>query len=321
MKEKYIVFDTNYINKILKDYDLYKNILKDLSSKYRFSINIVTFIEIINQKINNDKIFNFLIEFLITNEVYVGEFRGIKFTDDSKINYYKFRNKTKAERKKYFSKIKDRYNDFISELTVNYLIWILYAMELLLTQKIRDEDYKKYLLRRFERYKRMFSNAFASKKIRIKDRFEEILYEEIKRLKNNNTNIDVNQINQILELYKSKKIKMIEIFRASNKEEEKIKKDFIDYFFKNEVQPFLKIFANQVFIKYMEKLFLKMIDRCGKMDPNDLADALILSNINTDEYVLLTNDEKIIKFLKLENLFDEDLYNTFNKNSEIKILE
>ena len=315
MEEKYIVFDTNYINKILKHYDLYKPILQNLSTKYKFSINIVTFIEIVNQKINNDKFFNILLDFLITNEVWVCEFRGIKFSDDPKINYFKFKDKTKVERKKYFNKIKSRYNDFISALTTTYLIWIIHAIELLLIQQTTDEEYQKYLLSRFERYKKVFNKALSSKKARIKDKFEEIIYEEIKKIKNNNTNIDLNQINQILELYKSKEFRMIEIFKASDKEQEKIKKDFIDYFYNKEVQPYLENFANDIFIKYMKTIFLKLIDRCGKMNPNDLADALILANTkNSDEYVLLTNDEAIIKFLKSENLYDEELYNMFDNN-------
>ena len=53
MEKKFINFDTNYINKIL-DNELEANkILKELKQEYNFSINIATFVEIVQQKINN----------------------------------------------------------------------------------------------------------------------------------------------------------------------------------------------------------------------------------------------------------------------------
>ena len=59
----------------------------------------------------------------------------------------------------------------------------------------------------------------------------------------------------------------------------------------------------------MQKIHLeKIIKRCGKLDGNDITDALIISGLNSKDYKLLTIDYKIQKFLKEEGLYSEELY-------------
>lgn len=309
---RYIIFDTNYINKILTNKNKFLNILENLKQDYLFSINIVTFVEIVNQKINSQKNFVELIDMLNKYNFYIGEFINYKCIEDENFSFYKFKQIKKIDRKQYFYKIKESYYNFSCKFVTLFLEWILYALVLLLSENLSEnKEYKSYLNTKFPKFKEQFTKLYYTKGLKIKDKFNIIVYDELKKIKNSNIKVNLELLNNILNYYNKDEKELMNVFKANNRNQEEIRDNFVEGFYNVEIVPFLTQFHNHIFEEYIKYLFDKILKMCGKLDGNDISDALIVSCVNNKNYILLTEDKKILKFLKQQNLYNSEIYDIF----------
>ena len=64
-------------------------------------------------------------------------------------------------------------------------------------------------------------------------------------------------------------------------------------------------------------MYIKLFINCGKLNGNDITDALIIAatyineGSSIKEYIILTEDERVKKFLQKENEYNEEIYNKF----------
>lgn len=308
----YIIFDTNYINKILKNKNKFFNILEDLKQDYLFSISIVTFVEIVDQKINNQKNFEELIDMLNKYNFYIGEFINYECINDEKFSFYNFKQMKKIDRKQYFYKIKKSYYNFLCKFIAAFLEWILYALVLLISENLsQNEEYKCYLNKKSPKFKEQFIKLYDTKGLKIKDKFNIIVYDELKKIKNSNIKVNLELLNNILNYYNQNEKELMNIFKANNRNQKEIRDKFVEGFYNIKIVPFLSQFQNDIFEKYIKDLFDKIFKRCGKLDGNDISDALIVSCVNNKNYILLTKDNKILKFLKQQDLYNSKIYDIF----------
>lgn len=314
MEKKFINFDTNYINKIL-DNELEANkILKELKQEYNFSINIATFVEIVQQKINNKEKFYKLIDFLINNKIYITEFKNNRCIEDKSFSFQKFKIDSKKDRKDYFFPIKDNYYNFLCRFISLFVEWILYALMELLSENLNGNiEYKTYLNKKSCQFQMEFRNLYEQRKIKIKDRFNKIVYMELKKMKNFNIRMNNTLLEQIIKSFYGNESDMMYVFHADSKITKETRNKFVDIFFIKEMKPFLdKKFDNNIFEKYIKIIFEKLIISGGKMDPNDISDALILSGIDNNAPILITNDKKILNFLKDNGMYFKEIYDKFS---------
>ena len=319
MEEKYIIFDTNYINIILNNRDRYRKLLENISKEYRISINIVTFVELVRQHINNTIKFNEMMDFFIINQIYISEFKINKCILDEKFSFYKFKEfKSKTDRKKYFRNINYRYIEFISKFISLNWEWCVYLLFIVLVDNnLYYIRYMEYLNKKSFIVKDKFINLLQEKRKnkRIKDAFIEEIYKELKILKNNNIISNKETVEMLINSFIENPNTAQSLFYASKKEKN-IRNEIVEIFLKHEIKPFMdEKFNNKIFEKYIREIFEKIVIREGKMDPNDIADALIVSTMKEKD-IIITNDKKVVKFLKKENLYNEDIYMKF-KEAEI----
>lgn len=315
MRDKYIIFDTNYINIILNDKNKYKNILDELKKEYNFSINIATFVELVQQKINNFSMLEMLIEFLNQYEIFVSEFCMNKCIEYKNFSFNQLKIYCKKDRKRYFQPIRDNFYDFLCKFISLYAEWIIYSLVMLLSENLNgNEEYKIYLNKKSLEFQKEFRKLYDQKKIRIKDKFNEMIYSELKKFKNYTFCRDKVLLQEIIKSFDNNVENMMYIFHANSKITKEIRNKFVEYFYETEIKPFLvNRFNNKIFEEYIKKIFQKLIIGGGKLDPNDIADALILASINNQDDVLITNDTKIIKFLEEKGIYKEEIYNKFKK--------
>ncbi len=315
MEKKFINFDTNYINKILDNKLEANGILKELAQDYNFSINIATFVEIVQQKINNKEKFYKLMDFLINNKIYIVEFKNNRCIEDKTFSFQKFKIDNKKERKDFFSKIKDNYYNFLCKFISLFAEWVLYALMELLSENLNGNiEYRTYLNKKSYQFQMEFRNLYEQSKIKIKDKFNKIIYIELKKMKNFNIRMNNTLLEQIIKSFYGNESDMMYVFHADSKITKATRNKFVDIFFIKEMKPFLdKKFNNNIFEKYIKIIFKKLIISGGKMDSNDISDALILSSIDNDTPILITNDKKILNFLKDNEMYYKDIYDKFSK--------
>lgn len=312
MEKEYIIFDTNYINKILSDKDKYCSVLKELRNDYLFSINIGTFVEIIKQRIKNQSKFEEILNLFEDFQFAIGEFRNFKCIEDTRFSFQNFKQMSKKQRKKFFDQIYTNYYNFVCNFITIFLEWILYALLLLVKEELKsDFEYKKYLEKQSKKFQKDFLKSYYNKKeLKIKEKFNKLVYIELKKLNHIKIKLNKELLNSILENYNQ--TNLMNVFKANKKSEKDIQKKFVELFYEKEIKPYTDLFNNEIFSKYIKKLFEKIIVRCGKLEGNDITDSLIVSSVNNKDYILLTDDQRIQKFLKEEMLYKEDIYIKFD---------
>lgn len=302
---KVLIFDTNYINSILNDKAKYYPKLTGLKIDNTFSISVITFVEIVQQRIKNQKAFNELMDLLINFEFNIADFVNYRIIrEEFKFYFEKFKKMDKRERKSYFNQIKENKDNLECDFIVVILEWVLYALNILIKENLKqDIEYKKYLENQatkfFKRLKKLFGITKCKK---IKDEFNSIVYEELKKIRVKDNNINRELINDIIKEYDCKKTEITGIFKAS-KGQGIIQNDFIIMYYNVEIEPFLKRFNNKKFSKYIKIVFEKIVARGGKLQANDIADLLIIATVDYSDNILISNDEKINDFLKEEKIY------------------
>lgn len=312
MKEKFLVFDTNYINIILNNKNNI-NRVTELQKDYDILINIATLVELVEQRINNKNMIFELMDFLNSAEIYVGDFKYYKCIEDKYFSFINFKIDCKKDRKKYFEPIRDKYYSFLCKFISVYLEWVLYALMELISEDLGGNyEYMEYLNKKSLSFQKIFRKLYNQSKIKVKDKFNEIIYDELKKMRNSNMSLNKELLEEIIRVFRNNEKNVMSVFHAETAVTKKAREEFVDYFFINEVKPFLdKNFNNTVFEKYIKNILQKLIIREGKMDPNDISDALILSSLDNNRGILVTNDKKMVKFLKENQLYNEKIYNMF----------
>ena len=219
---------------------------------------------------------------------------------------------SKKQRKKFFAEIYTNYYNFVCNFITIFLEWILYALLLLIKEDLKNDfEYKKYLEKQSKKFQKDFLKSYYNKKeLKIKDKFNKLVYIELKKLNHIKIKLNKELLNSILENYNQ--TNLMNIFKANKKSEKDIQKQFVELFYEKEIKPYIDLFNNEIFSKYIKNLFEKIIIRCGKLEGNDITDTLIISSVNNKDYILLTDDQKIQKFLKEEMLYKEDIYIKFD---------
>lgn len=312
MSEKNIVFDTNYLNLILNNKSKSDKILEEIKKQYSLSINIATFVEVVQQKINNKEKFYELVDFLIDNNVYIGDFRYNKCIEEKNFSFYNLKIDIKKDRKEYFYPIKNNYYNFLCRFVSLYLEWILYALMLLLSESLTEnKEYKKYLNNKSIYFQKEFRKLYDQTKVKIKDRFNQIVYSELKKIKHFGFNINNELLEEAIVAFNGDEEHIMDIFHTDSKISKKTRQDFVEAFFQKEMKPLLDTrFNNIIFEEYIKTIFEKLIVRNGKLNPNDISDALILSSADNN-YSIVTNDGNMQKFLKDKGFYNKAIYDKF----------
>ena len=255
-----------------------------------------------------------MIDFLINNKIYIAEFKNNRCIEDENFCFQKFKIDNKKDRKEIFFPIKDNYYKFLCRFISLFVEWILYALMELLSENLNGNiEYRTYLNKKSRQFQMEFRNLYEQRKIKIKDRFNKIIYTELKKMKNFNIRMNNTLLEQIIKSFYGNESDMMYVFHADNKITKETRNKFVDIFFIREMKPFLdKKFNNNIFEKYIKIIFEKLIISGGKMDPNDISDALILSGIDNDTPILITNDKKILNFLKNNEMYYKEIYDKFS---------
>ena len=216
-KEKYIVFDTNYLNKILDKYEQYKSVLDELHEEYEFTINIGTFVEIIAKRINNQKKFEEILNLIIECQFNVGEFRNNHCIDGRKFTMYMFKDMKKSDRKKCFKEIYEKYYIFQCKFIAEFLKNVLYLLVILLSNKeLENIEYKNYLKCNLNNFSDKLYKCYDKKSdLKIKDKFNEIIYEELKKVLHMGFDINEELLRDILKSIEPADI--MKVFEANRK--------------------------------------------------------------------------------------------------------
>lgn len=316
-KVKYIVFDTNYLNKILDKREQYKNVLDELYNEYEFTINIGTFVEIIAQRINNQSKFEEILNLIIEYQFNIGEFKNNHCIDGRKFTMYMFKDMEKVERKECFKEIYEKYYIFHCQFISKFLKNVLYLLVILLSNKeLENIEYKNYLKRNLKNFSEKFFMCYTKKsELKVKDKFNQIIYEELKKVLHMGFDIDEVLLRNILKNVDFTNI--MNVFRANTKKEKEIRENVINLYYNNEIKTELNLLKNNKFEKYVYELYRKIFINCGKLNGNDITDALIIasSNINDEniieKYIILTEDVTMQNFLKEKNEYNEEIYDKF----------
>ena len=310
-----IIFDTNVLRKILENENAYRDIMKKLQDRYEFKISSFTFVEIVRQIIKNENDVEQLMNLFVSYKINCIEFENYKLIEDPKFTYDKFKLMKYDNRIRYFDSINNRNNEFICMFFALFLEFILYALVILLDNEHNSNeseiDYLKYINENFENFKNKFLDVYSNgNKIRIKNQFNILLYEELKKIKSEQFDINKEKLSIILEQFRDNKENLTEVFKYHDNEAENIKKKFFNIYYENGIQYFFKSYTS-IFQEYIKSLLNKIIIKGGKVDENDIVDCLILNTVKSKEEILLTNDEKIRSFLQEKNMWHEDIFKKF----------
>lgn len=311
-----IIFDTNVLRRILENENDYKDIMKKLQNSYEFKISSFTFVEIVRQIIEDKSTIERLMNLLISYKINCKEFRNYKIIEDPNFTYKKFKLMECNKRENYFNIINNKNNEFICLFLALFLECILYALVILLDNNYNSNknelDYLKYLNKNFENFKNKFLNVYCnSNKVRIKNQFSILMYEELEKIYNGRLDINKEKLYTKLEQFKNNKKDLTQIFTVYNKEYNNLRKTFFDIYYENGIHDFFKNYT-LIFQEYIKCLFEKIIVKCGKVDENDIVDCLILNSIDENEKdILLTNDEDVQNFLKRKEMWYEDIFRHF----------
>lgn len=318
---KTIVFDTNYINKIVDNEVDYYNILDSIKADYRFGINIATFVEVLHQSINKEKRYIKIMNLFNKYDLYVGDFIEHRCIENvESFSFELLMNMSKNDRKQYFYKIMEMYYELVCKIITFYMEWVMILIFLGVTNSIDDTDkYIKYLEKKSKKYCEEFQKKFRkdNHNIKIKDFFNDCVYTEMKKIKNMGYKIDNIKLNEYIRYFNDRKSELMKIFEVNSQEDKNTRDSILKNVYDKEIKPFLDSrFNDELFEEYLKSIFFKITVNCGKMNANDISDALIIYGLEDDD-ILITNDNRIIKFLKEKNKYNDNLYQIFNLTNKI----